>query len=740
MKYNTNAPGFWQRFKSSIAAAILLVANLLVFTPFIIYHFNRDEFNISFSAILVNFYLLAFALGVLVLIAIGLILRGRPHSRFVAFILAIGVLTWLQSTFIVWNLGKLTGEKIVWEDFFWQGIIDGGIWVAVIVLALVFFARVARTAVIVSFVLVLGQLGHMAFLSLVKAEERVNSSTIARFSAPDSFYEFSRDKNVIIVLLDAFQSDIFEEIIEAEPRFRAELDGFVFFKETTSLFPLTELSIPSFFSGKTYQLDMPHKDFIRTSMNEETISTVFLDEGYVVDIAPLNVQYCGPHTNCFLIPFPYGASHGEIEGAVAAYLMDLSIFRVAPVFLRNFLVYRNQKWQFQRMTAEAVVGDKHFSSLAFLEDITDGAQAKEKKPTFKFLHLYATHRPYVMTKDCRPAGKTLPVNRVNAINVSKCSIERFAALMKKLKSIGVYDNSLIVLMSDHGSRDSILQRTNFHGENPELLATHKNIKSIAGSAMPVLVIKPPHGSGPLRVSSAQAMLSDLPATLTTLMGTKKIIDRGMPVFSIDPLQTRLRKFYNYWICTDCTDAGYFMPFEEFEIRGSVLDIVSWKYAGLKHSTNDASRPPEEIEFKPGGKTKYLRKNWHFKNKMHKGINKWGRWALGDSATLLLTLPKERDAELKVRLYAPKFNPSQSVTVRVDGKAIGTWDTPYIGEKYADYKMHVPMDSNRKTASLIEFEFAKHSNDYSAHTNDKDYALFFGSVSVSPLQQQERKAW
>ncbi len=731
MKLNASAPGFRQRFTLSIAAAILLTTNLLIFTPFIIYNFNRDEFNFSFSAILINVYAPVLVLGVVILTAIGLILRGRYHSRFVVFVFALGVLTWLQSTFILWNLGQLAGIKIVWENFFWQGVIDGGIWVAALILALIFYRRVVRVVVVISFVLVFGQLGHAVFLTLIKSEKHFDRSKVTRLAAPESFYEFSKEKNVIVVLFDAFQSAIFEEIIEAEPRFRAELDGFVFFKETTGLFPFTEFSIPTFFSGKPYQLDMPFEDYIRTSMNEETISTAFLDEGYEVDIAPLKVKYCGPHTNCFLLPVPYGGSSKEVERVAAAYLMDLSIFRAVPLFLKNFLVYRDQQWQFLRIASPQAAGDEQFGSLEFLADMTQGARMKEKRPTFKYLHLFTTHLPYVITKDCRPAGKVLKSNRANAINVSRCSLEGFISFLKKLKSIGVYDNSLIVLMSDHGT---FWPPKSLHGENPELLSTHKNIKTIASLAMPLLVIKPPHEAAPFKVSNAQTMLLDLPATLTSLMGTKKFSGNGRPVFSIDPLETRSRKFYNYRPCRDCTIDGYFVPFEEFDIRGSLFDLASWKYAGLKHATNDTTKPPERVEFRPGGAMNYLFRNWHKKYEKHKEIGEWGRWAIGDSATMLLTLPKEKDAQLKVRLYAPEYNQPQRVTLRVNGKVIGAWDTPYVGEKYADYTLLIKKDADRKPASLIEFEFAKKWVDDSGSSKKKNRTIFFGSVSVSPLQR------
>ncbi|MBE9532218.1 MAG: hypothetical protein IME98_05380, partial [Proteobacteria bacterium] len=127
-----------------------------------------------------------------------------------------------------------------------------------------------------------------------------------------------------------------------------------------------------------------------------------------------------------------------------------------------------------------------------------------------------------------------------------------------------------------------------YGENPKLLKSHENIKVIANLAMPLLVIKPPKSVGDLKISNAQVALSDLPATLTSMMGTKKVINKGRSVFSVDPGEIRSRKFYHYLPCSDCTKDGYFVPFEEFDIRGSLFDIASWNYVGLKRSAKEES--------------------------------------------------------------------------------------------------------------------------------------------------------
>ncbi len=70
----------------------------------------------------------------------------------------------------------------------------------------------------------------------------------------DSMFELSRTQNVIHIVLDAFQSDFFHEILEEN---RQELDrslsGAVFFADHSGAFPTTMVSIPAMLTGTVYR-------------------------------------------------------------------------------------------------------------------------------------------------------------------------------------------------------------------------------------------------------------------------------------------------------------------------------------------------------------------------------------------------------------------------------------------------------------------------------------------------------
>jgi hypothetical protein len=112
--------------------------------------------------------------------------------------------------------------------------------------------------------------------------------------------------------------------------------------------------------------------------------------------------------------------------------------------------------------------------------------------------------------------------------------------------------------------------------------------AVVGSALPLMVIKPPFSKGPLGISTAQTMLTDLPATISSILNLKKQFS-GRSMFEIDPNETRERKFFYYkWRHENWLDE-YFKRIDEFIIEGSVFDLTSWRKGLTYYPPKDTQR-------------------------------------------------------------------------------------------------------------------------------------------------------
>ena len=71
------------------------------------------------------------------------------YQRVVSLILGGSVLLWIQGNIILWNYGLFDGQVIKWSRYSNRGIIDGIIWIVVIVLFSTkfrFFNKVAKNS------------------------------------------------------------------------------------------------------------------------------------------------------------------------------------------------------------------------------------------------------------------------------------------------------------------------------------------------------------------------------------------------------------------------------------------------------------------------------------------------------------------------------------------------------------------------------------------------------------------
>ena len=172
--------------------------------------------------------------------------------------------------------------------------------------------------------------------------------------------------------MDGFQSDVFADIVrDPENReLKDSLSGFTFFAEHMGSFPYTEMTMPLLTSGEVYRNHVPKSDFIDEVMGGETILSVAESSGYEVDIASqisiINVYSRSEHTNVFNIPIDQHVSAHDYVTSDAVRMMDLSLFRLAPHFIKAY-IYQDDLWFLKRFARNSsYLSIRYFAELDFL--------------------------------------------------------------------------------------------------------------------------------------------------------------------------------------------------------------------------------------------------------------------------------------------------------------------------------------------------------------------------------------
>lgn len=569
----------------SLLFGVVLAAHLALFTPLTLYLGNSDEFAADFFTMLP--YLVRFLAFLSIPVAlIGLLLSPRAYRVYVALLAMLGLLIWVQGNFLVWDYGPLDGRQIDWTQQTWRGWLDIAMWLLALGLAcrLQSVSRMlllnAAIAVFALQMLMSVMLGVRDSSLLIRADD-----VVPRNEVLSQLHDFSRNKNVLHLIMDGFQADIFEEIVgegQSGEQIANALDGFVFYRNNLSAFPYTHMSLPALISGKIYRNHEPIKTFRQRTFGDKSILKTALAAGYELDIAAIEVLVnwyeLGGYTNTFDVP---NNLHVDPEQAVvdeSARLLDLSLLRTMPHFLKR-RVYNDQRWLIQPMVSNSRVSQLvFFSHKFFLRRWHESMTAMRDAPVYKIMHLMLSHNPMVVKKSCEFAGQVLYAVRENVLNQARCSLLETVRVLEKMKALGIYDDALIVIMGDHGAwvrPKGLKEETEPDGTpKPMLLRSSQHALSL-----PLLAIKIPGSTGVLRVSNAPTWTADVPDTISAALGFSDNFGRRN-ILTLPEDDQRERRFHFYKYERGELDSDYLQPIQEYIVDGDVYDVASWRLGKL----------------------------------------------------------------------------------------------------------------------------------------------------------------
>ena len=237
----------------------------------------------------------------------------------------------------------------------------------------------------------------------------------------------------------------------------------------------------------------------------------------------------------------------------------------------------------------------------------------------------------------------------------------------------------------------------------DFISNKESLARIVGSALPLMAIKPPYSKGSLNISRAQAVLSDIPATISSILNLNEKFN-GRSVFEIDPNEDRERRYYHYKWRHELWQADFFPRMDEYIIKGSVFDRASWRL-GLTYLSPANSYQTQKIDFGTNEATRFKRFGWGG----NEGGSKKGytfNWALGSSASIFLSLPKNEPVLLTANIKSYPFSKPQHIAIKVDGKEIGSWElsAPW---RLSKHSLVIEPKEHRPNVSAIEFIFSRH---------------------------------
>lgn len=289
------------------------------------------------------------------------------------------------------------------------------------------------------------------------------------------FHLSKTGKNVIVLMQDRYFSPLIPKVLENNPQLRERLDGFVYYPNTVSFGKLTMIGTPGIFGGYDYtpfEMNRRTDRTLQQKHNEAilTMPIVFHQNNWNVTVADLpyenyleqpvtdmykgydfinRVSTHGTYSDIWYARHNMKKSPFMSEGIKRNFIW-FSVLKIVPPFIRQ-IVYHKEYWiSYNKFEDNAKFID-NYSEIDFFPELFDSSSEKN---AFFLLDNEANHEsillqapdyvPVENVTDFGPGGKDRTYSSMVGI------LLRFADFVDFLKENNLYDNTKIILVSDHG--------------------------------------------------------------------------------------------------------------------------------------------------------------------------------------------------------------------------------------------------------------------------------------------------
>lgn len=428
-------------------AALLFL--LIIYGPSEQYFANVYDFSFDIYDLLAMLVPVFGAVLLIVAVVMFFIKRLCPAAVGVILALFLGsfLAFYIQGTFFSNNLPVIDGHIIDWSEYSYMRIQSAFIWA--VCLGVSFIVLIALKSWKFTNISAISAGAAVAFLLLSSVLSGVMGNGFVDKDDVlinyDHINELSDEQNFIVILLDAVDANAFNEMIEEKPEITDSLDGFTFFKNAMSCYDFTAYSIPEILSGKKYLCGENFNSYLQDVYLSSPLFEYLSSRDYSMNLYFHEM----PRVYDWVKQFDNIGASNKLAGFLypsnfVKTMIKLSGIKYFPYDLKR---YCNVTPTSLAGDSEKIgSGDRLFNSDLFtFYNMIDRLEFNAGyRKNFSFVYLDGAHSPFETMGDLSYSPFTTYNDEVEA------SFTAISGYLEKLKSIDVYDNSVIVILADHG--------------------------------------------------------------------------------------------------------------------------------------------------------------------------------------------------------------------------------------------------------------------------------------------------
>ncbi len=540
--------GYWKRFLVALPVMLCLCFTVLFFGPVEITASSADSlvFGLADTALVTGIFSFAAVIVSSFLLAA---LRGRIFNYTASVIFAATLGSYIQGNFLSGRMGALTGDAIAWQEY--TGAMLGNLAVWAIVLLAVFFLLYLNKKIwtnalqLISCLLVVMQLAGLG--SILASQQNGETPEKEVYLSDREITDFSKNKNVLVFLLDRLDYDYIEQVLAQEPGFFDRLDGFTSYTNAIAEFSRTRPGASFMLSGfEEGAYRMPAEEYFEKQWTAggRNLLADLTAAGFTVDLYGDTLGMIGSGRDFEQYISNISTAYVKIDQVkLLKNVLNLSFYRYAPQAMKPFFwcytddVNRGLYPESDRYEIDEAKYAPRFAQL----------QLKEQN-YFKFYHFNGPHPPYTLKEDgTRSAGK-----ETDAVRQLKGSFRILYKLFDQLKAEGIYEDSAILILADHGSAVS-------------------DYEPVTKATTIGLFYKPAGAAGtPLQYSDAPVSHKNIPATIMKAAGADYAA-YGTPLDEVVNHVDIVRHFYKSVMVGEHESEVYV-----YDIIGDARVFENWK--------------------------------------------------------------------------------------------------------------------------------------------------------------------
>lgn len=477
--YSVSKIRFRNRLKNNMPAVVFCIVTLIVYMPGELYLNNMSEFQVAPSDF-------GKAMGANAIIVLGIYLFGSAlflsesqNKWFIRTLFAATLCGYIQNLFLNGHMMQMDGNEETWSaQMIWINMV---IWIAILVFIVVVFERVFRTDIdkvyrsicIYISLVEIAALVYMMFAAkdLARIEKEYKSGYTQL--TYDGLLEVSQENNVVVFVLDWFDEQLLEQLLDQDREFLSPLDGFTCYTNTTSQYAFTGMALPYLLTGVEWECGMSESEYCEFAFKNSRMIDDISENGYDIRIFT-DTNYIDNS-----IPNIKNMKKMNLSLSVNKWLqvmLKCAKYKMAPLACKNLYWYTTD--EVKNLFAESEDVYTADNDAKIYELLTQyGMRADNNtKNAFQFIHMRGAHPPFKPIDGCTDAkDKTM-------LSQAEGSMKVVFEYIGQMKALGIYDRSTIIITADHGEnylydskRVEKLKELNFEKtSSPILLVKNRN--------------------------------------------------------------------------------------------------------------------------------------------------------------------------------------------------------------------------------------------------------------------------